>query len=197
MLGTVCAACRPGGSCLPDACTGSARPYSTSSWSTLAPRDRLRTRRSAVPASDRDQGHHRARDRRQPGTGGKLSRDELQVPDTTLFLRALPASACVYRGVGVTAPQRATNGGANGSMLCMTGTFTHSCEPGQLLQTPSRARGRRRRRSRHRPACRHTRAPSTTPAAARSDAPAARPAIRSAARATTVPAATSPTSEPS
>jgi mono/diheme cytochrome c family protein len=64
-----------------------------------------------------------------------------QVAEATLFLRALPASACAYRGLAVTAPQRATRGGASRTTLAMTGTFTRSCAPGQLLQTPQQGSG--------------------------------------------------------
>lgn len=64
-----------------------------------------------------------------------------QVPGGTLILRALPASACAYRGLAVSAPLRATNGGASQATLGMTGAFTRSCAPGQLLQTPQQGSG--------------------------------------------------------
>jgi mono/diheme cytochrome c family protein len=63
------------------------------------------------------------------------------VPEATLFLRTLPTSACAYRGLAVTAPRHATIVGASTSTLGMTGPFTHSCRPGQLLQTPQQTSG--------------------------------------------------------
>lgn len=59
-----------------------------------------------------------------------------QLPDATLFVRALPASACAYREVAA-----AAHGRPNQSAVFFT-KFTRSCAPGQLLQSPQRARHR-------------------------------------------------------
>lgn len=68
------------------------------------------------------------------------------VSSATLFLRALPASACAYRQLAVTAPMAArvsrrndrTSEGKSVShtFLGMTATFARACAPGQLRQTP-------------------------------------------------------------
>jgi hypothetical protein len=61
-----------------------------------------------------------------------------QIPGGTLFLRALPASACDYRGgFGLTAPAGSTTSSAGTSsaqVLILVGRFTPSCAPGQLLK---------------------------------------------------------------
>jgi hypothetical protein len=54
-----------------------------------------------------------------------------QVSEATLFLRALPASACAYRDLAVTAAERPTRSGGGRSVL-VGYTFTRSCAPGQL-----------------------------------------------------------------
>lgn len=77
---------------------------------------------------------HPARAARYPATSRA-------VRGVTLFLRALPASACAYHALGVTAPQRATVVGANSSILGMTGVFTGACQSGQLRQTPQQGSG--------------------------------------------------------
>jgi hypothetical protein len=64
-----------------------------------------------------------------------------QVPGATLFLRALPASACAYDALALAVPQRATSAGAGNTTLAMTGPFTRSCAPGQLRQTPQLGAG--------------------------------------------------------
>ena len=64
-----------------------------------------------------------------------------RVPGATLFVRALPASACAYRALAVTAPKSATIVGASQSTLGMTGIFKRPCAPGQLLQTPHQGSG--------------------------------------------------------
>jgi hypothetical protein len=64
-----------------------------------------------------------------------------KVPGATLFVRALPASACVYRGLAVAVQGAVGGGGASGMTVSMTGPFTHSCAPGQLLKTPQQGSG--------------------------------------------------------
>ena len=55
-----------------------------------------------------------------------------QVPDATLFVRALPTSACAYvRELGATA-----RGRPNQSVVFGT-NFTRSCPPGRLLHSPA------------------------------------------------------------
>lgn len=76
-----------------------------------------------------------------PVSADKYPATTRKVPDATLFVRALPASACAYRTVAVAAPERATIVGASQTTLAMTGKFTRSCAPGQLLQTPQQGAG--------------------------------------------------------
>lgn len=64
-----------------------------------------------------------------------------QLPGAIVFLRALPAPACAYRGVAVSAPKRSTVVGATQETLVMTGPFKRACAPGQLLQTPPQRLG--------------------------------------------------------
>lgn len=63
------------------------------------------------------------------------------VPGATLFLCALPASACKYRALAVTGPQGATLVGGSQSTVSITGSFTRSCRTGKLLQTPQQSAG--------------------------------------------------------
>jgi hypothetical protein len=58
----------------------------------------------------------------------------LQVPQGTLFLRALPASACAYHDLGVDASEPPTSSGTGRGVLVFY-KFTRSCAPGQLRQT--------------------------------------------------------------
>ena len=52
-----------------------------------------------------------------------------------VFLRVLPASACAYRGLGVSAPERPISATANRAIIGLTGPYTHACAPGQLRRT--------------------------------------------------------------
>jgi hypothetical protein len=70
-----------------------------------------------------------------PVPAHKYSATVRRVPGATLFMRALPESACAYRGLAVSAPESDTIAGTSRSALNMTGTFKSPCAPGQLLQT--------------------------------------------------------------
>lgn len=71
-----------------------------------------------------------------------------QVPGAKLFLRVLPASACAYPDLAMTAaeapehtgprheaPGRITQTAAGGSVIVFTGPYSQSCAPGQLRQS--------------------------------------------------------------
>jgi hypothetical protein len=64
-----------------------------------------------------------------------------QVAGAILFVRALPAPACAYRGLAVGAPRGTTVVGATEGTLTMTGPFERACAAGQLLQTPKQGSG--------------------------------------------------------
>jgi mono/diheme cytochrome c family protein len=64
-----------------------------------------------------------------------------QVAGAILFVRALPDSACAYRGVAVSARRGTTVVGATEGTLAMTGPFARACAVGQLLQTPKQGSG--------------------------------------------------------
>lgn len=55
------------------------------------------------------------------------------VPQATLFLRALPASACAYDGLAVSASERPANSGTGQGVLTFY-SFTRACARGQLRQ---------------------------------------------------------------
>jgi hypothetical protein len=69
-----------------------------------------------------------------PVVAHRYSATTLKVPQGTLFLRSLPASACAYHDLGVDASERPTSSGTGRGVLVFY-KFTRSCAPGQLRQT--------------------------------------------------------------
>jgi hypothetical protein len=71
-----------------------------------------------------------------PVVASKYPATTRRVANVTVFLRALPASACAYRVLAVAAAESPTSSGAGRSTVALNGPFTRSCPPGQLRQTP-------------------------------------------------------------
>jgi len=70
-----------------------------------------------------------------PVTALKYPTTARQVPGATLFVGALPASACAYHNLALTAPKRPASTFTE-STVSFFGPFSHACAPGQLRQAP-------------------------------------------------------------